>query len=58
MRAASLHNEDCQLKQQGGLGVSHEGGTGLGAGRLAEDTTSELRCLPGDERPEVLRGPS
>ena len=38
--------------------VSHERGPGLGAGHLAEDMTSELRCLPGDERPEVLRGPS
>ena len=54
MRAASLHDEDCHLKKQGRLGVSHERGPGLGAGHLAEDTTSELRCLTGDERAEVL----
>ena len=58
VRAASLHDEDCHLKQQGRLGVSHERGPGLGAGHLAEDMTSELRCLPGDERAEVPRGTS
>ena len=60
MRAASLHDEDCHLKHviSRRLGVSHERGPGLGAGHLAEDTTSELRCLTGDERAEVLTGTS
>ena len=49
MSASFFHKEDCQLKQQGRLGLSHERGTGLGAGHLAEDTISDLRSLPGDE---------
>ena len=49
MSASFFHKEDCQLKQQGRLGLSHERGTGLGAGHLAKDTTSDLRCLASDE---------
>ena len=58
MSAPSLHNEDCQLKEQGRLSLSHERGTGLGTGHLAENMTLTLGALQVMRTPEVLRGTS